>query len=222
MTPPAESSGNRLIVRAAALPALGSHRRQTKQGEWVVVGRNTIAALNAAAVAAVNDDLLPLQFEEGPDRCHQGAAGTCPVAGPARVDVTRGEAERAMVPVMPTGDGRSDKGATAAALERLPAISPLPRPVALLPGPGRGGRSMRSPTRPIADGRRRGVEVNQAVDIVTMETSQGNPPKSVMAGKWPWHDEGERTHSLTAPLSIRDIPIRGDESADVLLAVPPG
>jgi len=156
--------GNRRIVGGAATPRVGCHRHQPQQGEWVVVSRNAVAALDAAAVAAVHDDLLPLRFEEGSDRRHQGPARTRPIAGTTRIDVARGQAERAMIPVGSTGDGWADKGAAATAFERLPAIGPVPRPHARWRVACQAGM----PMPPIVDDRWHGVEIDQAVDSVAI------------------------------------------------------
>ena len=93
-----------------------------QEGHRVVVGGDPVMALLATAEAAMEDHLLTLRPVEGADGRHQGATGAGPVSGAAGVDVTAVEAERAVVAMPATGDGRTDEGPAAAAFERLWAV----------------------------------------------------------------------------------------------------
>jgi hypothetical protein len=58
---------------------------------------------------------------------HQRAAGARSIPGSPQIDVTRRQAQGAMIAVPAASDGRSHEGAAAAAFERVALIAPGPR-----------------------------------------------------------------------------------------------
>ncbi len=90
--------------------------------EGVVVGGDAVVAFEAAAEAAVEDDLFALWPEEAADGGHEGAAGAGAVAHALGVDVAGVEAEGAVVAVAAAADRGADEGFAVAAFERFGAV----------------------------------------------------------------------------------------------------
>src|SRR6185312_165246 len=85
----------------------------------VVVGRDAIVSLEAAGKATMDEHLLALGPSKRPDRRHQPAAATGPVARVVAIDVTRVKTERAVVTVPPTARRWQHEHATVTATEPL-------------------------------------------------------------------------------------------------------
>src|SRR5215469_1988890 len=100
----------------------GAARRQHGQRQHqveVVVGGDTIEALEAAAQAAVDDHVLAAQPLERPDRRHQRAAGARAIPGARPVHVARVETERTVVAVVAATGQRPDEAVAVTAGEAI-------------------------------------------------------------------------------------------------------
>ncbi len=126
-------SGDRLILRRLSPAEARCNDRQPEQRDRVVVGRDAILALDAAAVASMNHHLFPLRSEAGAAGRHQRPAATGPIAWSTLVNVAGGETERAMIAVPAARDGWADKRPAPPALERFLTIGADPAQPRLAP-----------------------------------------------------------------------------------------
>ena len=112
-----------LVAGCWSLPLLprsaeaGGYVRQRQYDIEVVVGCDAAVALEAATQAAVDDAMLALRPRECGERFHEAAAVARAVARRAIVDVTRVEADGAVVALASAGRRQADHGAAAAAAE---------------------------------------------------------------------------------------------------------
>lgn len=105
---------------ASCLPRL--HLRKAMQDEQTVIGGEPVVTLEAAAQAALDDDLFALGPAERRDGFHQPSAGAGSVAHPSVVDVETVEAVGTMVAMMATGHSRADPLAAVAADEGVSLV----------------------------------------------------------------------------------------------------
>jgi hypothetical protein len=93
----------------------------------VVIGSNPILPLHAAAVAALDHQLLAIRPKRHANRRHQRPAGVRAIARPPQIDVAGGQAQGTVIAVAATRDRRSYEGAAAAALEGVALVGARPR-----------------------------------------------------------------------------------------------
>ena len=101
---------------------IGRARRHDRQREHeieVVVGLDAVEALEVAAFAVVDDDMLAVGPLKCPNRRHHPTAAAQPVARFHCVDVARVEAVGAMVAMMPAAGQRPYESLAVAAGETL-------------------------------------------------------------------------------------------------------
>src|SRR5579859_1104425 len=100
----------------------GGARRHNRQGQHqleIIVRRDTVEALEAAAQAPMHDHMLAVWPLERTDRLHHRAARAGTVARAASIHMPRIKTERAVIAVMPSTRQRPDEPLAVAALEAL-------------------------------------------------------------------------------------------------------
>ena len=93
------------------------HLRQGQHQREIVIRRDAVEALEAAAQAAMHQHVLAAGALKCPDGRHPRATGIQAVARLARIHMARMQTKRAMVAVSPTRRHRCDETATVHALE---------------------------------------------------------------------------------------------------------
>lgn len=150
-------------------------QREGHQHQRVVVRRDAVPSLDAAAEAAVHQHLFPRPPDEHPDWGHERPAAARPVTGPRLVHMPRVQADRAVVPVTPAAQRRTDHRLAVPAAETLrlrppcrAALAPR-RPARFVCNVTAGARPRPAPDRfPI------NTVVVQFVEVVRTTTSQGD------------------------------------------------
>jgi hypothetical protein len=108
-----DSSGSGSLNRS------GLQRWQSQDQLEVVIGCDTVVALEAACQAAVNDHVLAVAAQKRADGRHRSTAAACTVTRHAAVNVLRVEAERAVVAVLASIGNRHNHCLAMAASEVL-------------------------------------------------------------------------------------------------------
>jgi len=117
---------DRLLLSGRGAPSR-RHGREPQQGDRVVIGGNPILTLNAAAVAAMDHQLLAIRPKRYANRWHQRPAGARAISRPPQIDVAGGQAQGAVIAVAATKDRRPHEGPAAAAFEWVALVRTLPR-----------------------------------------------------------------------------------------------
>jgi hypothetical protein len=100
------------------------HRCQSHHGHRIIIRGDAVLPFHSAAVAAVDQHLLPVRPECHADGGHDRAARARPVSRSPQIDVPGCQAEGTVVPVLTTGNGLPHEHAALAAAERLILVPP--------------------------------------------------------------------------------------------------
>ena len=111
--------------RAGVLRAGMLDQRQTHYDKWVVIGGDAADAFGVASETAVDDHLLAVPARAKSDRLHQRPALAEAIAGMSEIDMSRMQAERAVIAMPPARNGRTDECAAMPALEGLAPLHHL-------------------------------------------------------------------------------------------------